>query len=107
MPVLAMPTEMESVIVTQTKTVDEKPVAALKTAPITVVKPTGEEVEVAQVITTPPAQSMPEKQMATEDTTRSASRLPQTASTLPLLGLIGLLSLCAGLALSLISRRTV
>lgn len=107
MPVLAMPTELESAIATQTTTAYEKPVTALKTAPITVVKPTGEEVEVAQVITTPPAQSMPEKQMATEDTTRSASRLPQTASTLPLLGLIGLLSLGAGLALSLISRRTV
>jgi LPXTG-motif cell wall-anchored protein len=35
----------------------------------------------------------------------AAAPLPKTASPLPLIGLIGLLSLGAGLALALISKR--
>jgi hypothetical protein len=39
--------------------------------------------------------------------TAPAPMLPQTASWLPLIGLLGLLSLGAGLALSLLSKRVV
>ncbi len=107
MPVLAMPSELESVIITPPTTVDEKPVVALKEAPIVAVKPTGEEVEVAQVITAPPVEPMPEKQTATDDTSNNSRSLPQTASTLPLLGLIGLLSLGLAFALWFVPKRFV
>lgn len=108
MPVLAMPSEMESAIITPTITVDEKPAVAFREATITAVNPTGEEVEVAQVITAQPAQAMPEKQTVTEgNTSNSARSLPQTASTLPLLGLVGLLSLGIGFALWFIPKRVV
>lgn len=56
------------------------PAPALEQTPITAVKPTGEEIEVAEVV-------------AAEET------LPETAGPLPLLGLLGLLSVAAGLVL--------
>jgi hypothetical protein len=80
-PVLSMPTELAPEIVKS-----EPPTEALKAAPIMAITPKGEEVEVAMVI--PPAQT-----------------LPKTASSLPLLGLMGLLALGSGFALSLISKR--
>ena len=101
LPILAMPTELESEITKPAKSVDDEPVVALKQAPLTAVKPTGEEVEIAQVITPPPAQ-----QKETADATERMEQLPQTASLLPLLGLTGLLSLGAGFALMGILKRT-
>jgi hypothetical protein len=83
-PVLFTPIELETA-----------PVEALKTAPVQAVKPTGEEVQVAEVVETPPevAVAKPPVEVA------AAQSLPQTASTLPLVGLIGLLSLAAGIGL--------
>jgi hypothetical protein len=83
-PVLATPIELETA-----------PVEALKAAPVVAVTPAGEEVPVAQVVEAPPA----------EATDVVARRLPETAGPLPLLGLLGLLSMGAGLALSVISKR--
>ncbi len=84
-PVLATPIELETA-----------PVEALKDAPVVAVTPAGEEVPVAQVVEPPPAQ-----------TAEVASRrLPETAGPLPFLGLLGLLSMGAGIALSAISKRT-
>ncbi len=90
-PVLATPVELETL-----------PVEDLKTAPVVAVKPTGEEVEVAEVVEPPP-----EVAAAKPVEVAAAETLPQTASTLPLVGLIGLLSLGAGLALSAFSKRAV
>jgi hypothetical protein len=101
LPILAMPTELESDITKPAKSVNDEPVVALKQAPLTAVKPTGEEVEIAQVVTPAPAQKK-----GTADATERTGQLPHTASLLPLLGLIGLLSLGAGLALMGISKRT-
>jgi hypothetical protein len=81
-PVLATPIELE-----------KAPIEALKTAPVVAVEPTGEEVEVAKVVEPPPAEEA------------AAQSLPQTASTLPLVGLIGLLSLGAGVTLWAFSKR--
>jgi len=91
LPVLAMPAELAPNIVAPVKSVEEAPVVALKAAPVTAVQPTGEEVEEAEVVEPPPAKP---------------AVLPQTASQLPLLGLIGLLSLGAGFALWSLSKRT-
>lgn len=86
-PVLATPIELETA-----------PIEALKTAPIEAVKPTGEVVDLAQVVEPPPV-------TAAEPVAVAAERLPNTASPLPLIGLMGLLSLGAGFALSLIRKR--
>ena len=85
-PVLAMPTELAPEIVKP-----EPPLEVLKAAPLKAVTPKGEEVEVAQVI--PPRTEV------------AQASLPQTASSLPLLGLMGLLALGVGFAFSLISKR--
>ena len=75
------------------------PVEALKTAPIEAVAPTGEPIELAKVVEPPPV-------AAAEPVTLASERLPKTASPLPLIGLIGLLALGAGFALSGFSKRT-
>lgn len=97
-PVLAMPVELEPVITAEA-------IEPLKSATLKAVKPTGEEVEVAEVVESPPVQN---KQLtATLDTRQPTKRLPQTASQLPLLALIGLMSLGAGFGLLVAAKRTV
>jgi hypothetical protein len=80
-PVLATPVE-----------VADAPIETLKTVPVEAVDPKGEPVELAQVVEPPPM---------------AADPLPQGASPLPLIALIGLLSLGGGFALSVVSRRVV
>jgi len=77
------------------------PVEALATAPIVAVKPTGEEVAVTEVVQAPPTE------VAAAETPAPAATLPQTASHLPLVGLIGLMSLAASLGLLFVSKRMV
>jgi hypothetical protein len=72
------------------------PVEVLKTAPVEAVKPTGEEVAVTEVVELPPVEVAAEK---------APEALPQTASKLPLVGLLGLLSLATGLGLLIITKR--
>jgi len=98
-PVLAMPTELAPNLVEPIKSADEPPAIALKEAPIEAVKPTGEVVAVTEVVDPPPVQT------AAVQPTERENTLPETASPLPLLGLMGLLSLAAGAVLSLIPKR--
>jgi len=94
---------------------DAAPIEALKTAPIVAVAPTGEPVELSQVVEPPPAEAAPVAApapepvvvAAAEPVAAPAAELPKTASSLPLIGLIGLLTLCAGFALSVFSKRSV
>jgi len=83
-PVLNMPAAME-----HEAAMPEAPavIEELKAAPLTVVKPTGEEEQTAELVTPPtPAQF---------------EALPKTASPLPLIGLMGLLALAGATALKL------
>lgn len=80
-PVLATPVEVAAA-----------PIEVLQTAPVEAVAPTGDPVELAQVVEPPPV-------VADEP-------LPKTASPLPLIGLIGMLALGAGFALSIAAKRT-
>ena len=77
-PVASMPTELAANTTMPATTMQETHVVAMKQAPLKAQKPTEEEVEVAEVflLSPPPAQAS----------------LPQTASSLPLVGLIGLLA---------------
>jgi hypothetical protein len=99
-PVLAMPAALAPYITTPVQRADEAPVVALKRAPVTAVKPTGEEVALAEVVEPPPVQT------ASVSTPERTRRLPETAGSLPLLGLIGLLSLGAGMTLSAFRKRS-
>jgi hypothetical protein len=77
---------------------DSPEVVALKQAPIMAVQPTGEEVQLAEVVTPPPAET--EVAMAAV-----AETLPTTASPLPLFALFGLLALGGLLALRVAEKR--
>jgi hypothetical protein len=101
-PVLAttadLPLEVEKPILT----VDEPEVAQLKQAPVVAVQPTGEDVELAQVVTPPPA---PEPIVAQAEPAQPAATLPATASSLPLIALFGFLALGLAWALRLVQKR--
>jgi hypothetical protein len=58
----------------------------LKTAPVEAVAPTGEPIELAQVVEPPPAATTQPATVASNEL------LPKTASPLPLIALIGLLT---------------
>ena len=88
-PVLAMPIETASA---------EVPVETLKTVQVAAIQPTGEEVPVAAVVEPPPAPATP--------ATLVAQALPETASSLPLFALIGVLSLFAGFSLLILTKRS-
>ena len=77
----------EPVLATTVELSPTAPIETLEQAPIVAVTPRGEEVPVAEVVQARPVET--------------AARLPQTASPLAFLALIGLLSLGAGIALSL------
>lgn len=79
----------------------EPTVTALKEVQVEAVKPTGEEVPFAEVVEAPPVQTAAAEAMLAE------TSLPHTASLLPLVGLIGLLSLEAGFTLTVIPKRIV
>lgn len=64
----------------------------LKQAPLKAQKPTEEEVEIAEVFVADAPSPLPQ-------------RLPTTASSLPLIGLLGVFSLASGGLLSLLSTR--
>jgi hypothetical protein len=83
-PVLALATPIELK--------PDTPAETLKAAPIVAVKPTGEEVSIAEVVQAPPRYV-------------ASATLPQTASPLPLVALLGFLSLGAGIALRAFSKR--
>jgi hypothetical protein len=83
-PVLATPVELAAA-----------PIETLKTAPVEAVAPTGEPVELAQVVEPPPLAAAAKEE------------LPQTASSLPLIGLFGVLMMGAGIGLSTLAKRTV
>jgi len=88
-PVLATPIELPA------------PAETLATAPVVAVTPAGQEVAVTEVVTPPPTE------VAAAETPAPAAALPQTASHLPLVALIGLLSVGASLGLLFLSKRIV
>jgi len=95
-PVLAMPIEANAV----------PPAEVLKSIKLEAIKPTGEEAPVAEVVEAAPQQAAaPAPVAAPVEKTEVAEALPHTASSLPLAGLIGLLSLCAGFVLVIFAKR--
>ena len=100
-----MTSELESEITKPTKSLNEEPEADLKQSQSTAVNPPEKEVEIAQAVEPPPAKTTPTPQEETADAPESMEQLPKTASQLPFWGLIGFLSLGAGLALMWVSKR--
>src|SRR5215475_179801 len=89
--------ELKSEITKPAKPANEEPEAALKQSQSAAINPAEKEGEIAQAVEQPPAKTTPTPQEGTAP--ERTEQLPQTASQLPFWGLIGLLSLGAGLAL--------
>jgi hypothetical protein len=92
--VLYTPAEVALEVAAPIKSAEEPVVVELKKVPVMAIKPTGEEVAVAEVVTPPPA----EAEVA-------QASLPKTASTLPLIGLFGLMALCLAVAAGAFTKR--
>ena len=95
-----LPMEVEKPMLT----VDEPEVAQLRQAPVAAIQPTGEEVEIAAVVTPPPAAEL---EPDTAPTQVAAVTLPKTASPLPLIALLGLLALGGAWAIRLVQKRVL
>jgi hypothetical protein len=96
-PVLALQAEVP---VEVAKPEEPTIVAALQQAPVMAIKPTGEAVELAQVV-----QSEPPAALAAEPTLVAKNRLPDTASSLPLVALCGLLALIGAFSIRVATKR--
>ncbi len=96
-PVLFVADELPVEVAEPVLTADAPVVVALKQAPIMAIQPTGEEVQLAQVVTPPPAET--EMAMATPPA------LPTTASPLPSVALMGFLALGGLFALRAAEKR--
>jgi hypothetical protein len=97
-PVLFTPAEIPLEVTEPVQSASAPVVVELKQAPIMAVQPTGEEVQVAQVVTPPPPQEL-------EPTVMAQTSLPATASSAPLIGLLGLLALVGAFAVRATAKR--
>lgn len=99
-PVLYTVADLPLEVEQPTATAYEPVVAQLRQAPIKAIQPTGEDVEIAAVVTPPPAAELEPTQMA-------MAKLPGTASPLPLIALLGLLALGGAFGLRLLQKRSL
>jgi len=93
-----LPMEVSKPMLTMT----EPEVEQLRQAPVKAIQPTGEEVEIAAVVTPPPAAEL---EPDTAPTQVAMATLPQTSSPLPLIGLLGLLALGGAWAVRRVQKR--
>ena len=92
-PVPSMPAELAGNTTKPAASVKAPQVVAMSQAPLKAQKPNEEEVEIAEAFVAPsPAQQLP-------------ATLPTTGSSVPLIGLIGLLSLATALALRFAAKE--
>jgi len=99
LPVLEMPATVKEEFAKP-----EESRAELERAPVTAVRPTGEEVEIAQVVTPPPPAEVAQV-AAAPALAPAVEKLPTTASPLPLIALLGLLALGGALTLRVVEKR--
>jgi hypothetical protein len=104
-PVLFTAVEIPLEVALPVRTADEPVVVQLKQAPVMAIKPTGEEVELAQVVTPPPAETQAAD--AVVNTQAGRETLPTTASPLPLIALFGLLALGGAFTLRFVEKRAL
>jgi hypothetical protein len=96
-PVLALEAEVPIEVA---KPEEPAIVAVLQQAPVIAVKPTGEVVELAQVV-----QSEPPTAAAAAPALVAENKLPDTASSFPLIALCGLLALIGAFSVQVVSKR--
>jgi hypothetical protein len=95
-PVLYTVAELPLEVEQPTAAVYEPVVVQLRQAPIRAIQPTGDDVEIAAVVTPPPAEEL-----------IAMAKLPETASWLPMIFLLGLLALGGFWALRVVQKRVL
>jgi LPXTG-motif cell wall-anchored protein len=111
--VLYTPADLPLEVTRPILTMTEPEVVQLAQAPVMAIRPTGEDVEIAEVVTPLPAQQVtpsPALQQTAdraEPETLAVAKLPQTASSMPLIALLGLLALGGAFGLRLAQKRTL
>jgi len=108
-PVPSMPADLAPNTTKPAATVKEPHIVAMSKGPLKAQKPTQEEVEIAEVFVRVQAPPPPKVVALKESPAAQAvlpTRLPNTASPLPFIGLIGLLSLGAALGLRFAVARS-
>ena len=100
--VLYTPSELPIELAQPVQTADETGVGNIKRAPVMAVNPSGEEVQLAQVVTPPPAEDV---EVAVAAAAPVEQTLPATASPLPLLAALGILALGGAFALRALENR--
>jgi hypothetical protein len=103
-PVLAVTAELKTEV---EKPQEPEVVSQLKQAPVIAVKPTGEEVEVAEVIQTTPPENVAAAPVAAAPVDGQAPVLPATSSSFPLIALFGFLALGGALVLRFVTNRAL
>ncbi len=106
-PVLYTPVELPIEVSTPSPKAYEVVVVELKRAPIMAIEPSGQDVVIAQVVTTPPAAELvADSQVSTPEPAarQVAETLPATASDLPLIALLGIMALVSGLTIRSIAK---
>ena len=98
MPVLFTTAEITPEVTVAIKTPAEPVVVELEKAPVMAIQPSGQEVQIAQVVTPPPVTLLAQNEPAA---------LPATGSSMPLVALFGVLALAGALTLGLIQKRTL
>ena len=98
--VLYTETEITPEVTVAIKTPNEPVVVELAKTPVKAIQPTGEEVQLAQVVTPPPAE-----QLVAQN--EPAPALPATGSSLPLVALFGMLALAGAFTLGLVQKRSL
>jgi len=101
--VLYTPAEITPEVTTPIQSAEEPAVVELKQAPVMAIKPTGEEIQITEAVTAPPAEAL----VAENSVPVPEQTLPKTASPMPLIGLLGLLALSAALALRFVNKSAL
>jgi hypothetical protein len=101
-PVLFTPAELPVEVNEPIKTADAPVVAQLRSAPIMAIRPTGEEMQLSEAVTPPPA----ETEVAAAPMVAERA-LPDTASSLPLMALFGFMALVGALVLRSATKHLV
>src|SRR3984957_8628578 len=103
-PVLFTPAEIPVEVAQPVTSVTEPVVATLVQAPIMAITPAGVEVQAAEVVTAPPPAELVLNSPAV---TPFVDTLPATASSLPMIGLFGLLALGGAIVVRFAKRRAL
>jgi len=104
LPVLFTPVDLPLEVAEPIKSVDAPEVTVMRQAPIMAAKPTGEEVQLAEVVTPPPALT----EVAVAPAAAPAvNELPETASSMPLIAICGFLALGGALAIRSLRKRAL